>query len=62
MFFSWVQKVEMTRRINAYIERAVRCSEFGYKARGKHTFPNMSMAHDVLTAHLMRPLMFCPYI
>ena len=25
-------------------------------------FPNMSMEHDVLTTHLMRPLMFHPYI
>ena len=45
-----------------YIENAVRCSAFGYKARGKRMFPNMSVTYDVLTAHLMRSLMFCPYI
>ena len=33
---------------------------FGYKARGKRTFPNMSTTHDVLTTHLMRSLMFHP--
>ena len=62
MFKSWVRKVERSRRINAYIECSIRCSAFGYKARGKHTFPNMYVVHDVLTAHLMSPLMFCPYI
>ena len=62
MFKSWVQKVERTGRINAYIERTVRCSAFGYKACGEHTFPNMFAKHDVLTTHLIRPLMFCPYI
>ena len=35
---------------------------FGYKVHGKHTFPNMSAEHDVLTAHLMRQSMFHPYI
>ena len=35
---------------------------FGYKARGKCMFPNMSVKHDVLTTHLMRSLMFHPYI
>ena len=62
MFKSWVWKVEMTERINAYIEHAIRCSAFGYKARGNRTFPNMFATHDVLMVHLMRPLMFCPYI
>ena len=55
-------KVERTGKINAYIEHAVRCRVLGYKARGKQMFPNMSTVHDVLTAHLMCPLMFCPYI
>ena len=32
------------------------------EVRGKHTFPNMTTAHGALTAHLMCPLMFCPYI
>ena len=62
VFKSWVRKVERTRRANAYIERAIRCSAFRYKARGKRTFTNMSATHDVLTAYLMRPLMFFPYI
>ena len=55
MFKSWVQKVERTRRINAYVERAIRCSAFRYKACGEHTFPNVFAVHDVLTTHLMRP-------
>ena len=62
MFKSWVQKVERIGRINECIERVVRCSAFGYKTLGKRTFPNMSAMHDVLTAHLMCPLLFCPYI
>ena len=60
MFKSWVRKVERTGKINPYIELIVRCSAFEYKALGKGMFPNLSVAHDVLTAHLMRPLMFCP--
>ena len=35
---------------------------FGYIVLEQCKFPNMSIAHDVLMAHLMRPLMFCPYI
>ena len=62
MFKSWVRKVETIGRINAYIEHAVRCSAFGYKARGKGTFPSISAAHNVLTTHLMHLLMFCLYI
>ena len=62
MFKSWVRKVERTRKINAYIERVVRCSVFGYKAHRKRTFLNMLTAHDVLTAHLMHSLMFFSYI
>ena len=62
MFKSWMRKVERTGRINVYIERIIRCSVFGYKACGKLMFPNMFAVHDVLTAHLMRLLMFCPYI
>ena len=44
------------------IERKVRLSVLGYKVRGQRIFPNMSAAHEILTAHLMRPLMLCPYI
>ena len=62
MFKSWVRKVERTERINVYIERAVRCSAFGYKEHGERTFPNMFATHDVLTTHLMHSLMLCPYI
>ena len=62
MFKSWVRKVERTERINVYIECAIWCSAFEYKAHGKRMFPNMSTAHDVLTGHLIRLLMFCPYI
>ena len=57
-----VWKVERTRRINVFIERAVRWSVFGYKVGGQRMFPNMSAAHDVLTTHLMHPLMSYPYI
>ena len=62
MFKSWVRKVEKNGRINAYIERVVSCSAFGYKARGKGKFHSMFTVHNVLTTHLMHPLMFCPYI
>ena len=61
-FKTWVQKVERIGRIGACIERVRRGSAFGYKARGKCTFPNMSAARDALMAYLMCSLMFCPYL
>ena len=39
VFKSWVRKIEMIGRINAYIERVVRCSAFGTKRVESARFP-----------------------
>ena len=39
VFKSWVRKIERTGRINAYIERIIRCSAFGTKRVEKACFP-----------------------
>ena len=54
-----MQKVERTRRINAYIECVIRCSVFKYKVREKRTFPNMCECFPLLRTHeALYPLQF----